>query len=123
MVDLEIESTFTSISLLDLNLDVFKPSYTTHLNFLHSRLSGVAGFHFILTTKCQFSGNTILGIGFSSLSSAFPQRVDFVTKCLRKTVHSVVEIYGFLLVGPEEAGKNLFFIKYNYTKHCLLLFI
>ena len=41
-------------------------------------------------------------LGFSSLpSTLFTKLLHFATKYLRKTVHSVVEIYSFLL-GPEE---------------------
>ena len=37
--------------------------------------------------KCQFSGNTVLGLGFSSLPGTLHQLLDFATKYLRKTVH------------------------------------
>ena len=60
----------------------------------------------VLPENWHFLRGDMRGWGFkcklsNSLPSTTIQLVDFATKYLRTTVHSVVEIYDFLL-GPEE---------------------
>ena len=62
-------------------------------------LGTLDNLHLYTSQHSQQSANSqvTLGIGFNSLPSTFTQLVDFTTKCLRKTVHSVVDICSSVL--------------------------